>query len=203
MTSFDYDPYSISCTDTLRARYFPDESRWTVQQGSILDTAFFETLGKHDIVYSWGVLYHTGANYQEIENAASKVEAGGLLYIAIFNNQGRKSKFWWHIKRFYSSLPRLLQRPSAVGQGIFFQIINIFKYTLKGKPQVAIKPLLNYRKNRGMSIFHDMIDWIGDFPYEYATLEELNEYLYKFGFAPVNVVPASSLGCPEIVYRKA
>ena len=51
------------------------------------------------------------------------------------------------------------------------------------KPEVAIKPLLNYKKGRGMNWFNDIVDWIGGFPYEYATVSEIRNYFKNHGFS--------------------
>jgi 2-polyprenyl-6-hydroxyphenyl methylase/3-demethylubiquinone-9 3-methyltransferase len=61
VTSFDFDSHSVACTEELRRRYFPGDSSWTIQQGSVLDQQYLAGLGQFDIVYSWGVLHHTGA----------------------------------------------------------------------------------------------------------------------------------------------
>jgi 2-polyprenyl-3-methyl-5-hydroxy-6-metoxy-1,4-benzoquinol methylase len=59
--SFDYDPNSVECAGSLRARYFPGaEKEWTVEQASVLDRSYIEGLGPYDVVYAWGVLHHTG-----------------------------------------------------------------------------------------------------------------------------------------------
>lgn len=65
---------------------------------------------------------------------------------------------------------------------------------------VAIKPLLNYRNNRGMSVAHDMIDWIGGFPFEFASYESLNSYMLARGFELLRGKKATSLGCHEMVF---
>ncbi|HEX3100185.1 MAG TPA: class I SAM-dependent methyltransferase, partial [Pyrinomonadaceae bacterium] len=54
--SFDFDSNSYACTKELRRRYFANDDDWTVEQGSALDREYVESLGKFDIVYSWGVL---------------------------------------------------------------------------------------------------------------------------------------------------
>lgn len=68
--SFDYDPQSVACTEELRHRYFPSDDGWTVEQGSALDTQYLAHLGQWDIVYSWGVLHHTGAMWRALANIA-------------------------------------------------------------------------------------------------------------------------------------
>ena len=75
--SFDYDPQSVACTNELRRRYFPDTSDWSVERGSALDAEYLRQLGTFDIVYSWGVLHHTGEMWRALENAVIPVAPGG------------------------------------------------------------------------------------------------------------------------------
>ena len=96
--SFDYDPRSVACTLELKQRFFPDDQSWTIEQGSVLDTVYLSRLGTWDIVYSWGVLHHTGNLWQAVENAIQLVRPGGLLFLAIYNDEGRKSSRWARLK---------------------------------------------------------------------------------------------------------
>src|SRR2546423_4135246 len=66
--SFDYDPQSVACTRELRRRFFPDDAQWQVEEGSALDEKFVRALGTVDVVYSWGVLHHTGAMWRALEH---------------------------------------------------------------------------------------------------------------------------------------
>jgi 2-polyprenyl-6-hydroxyphenyl methylase/3-demethylubiquinone-9 3-methyltransferase len=200
--SFDYDPQSVACTAELRCRYFPEDIDWQVEQGSALDASYVQTLGQFDFVYSWGVLHHTGAMWLGIENAINRVVGGGLLFIAIYNDQGYKSHIWWFVKCLYNMLPPPLNYTYGYALGILAKLANILKYTFKLEPMTAIRPLLEYKHNRGMSIMHDMIDWMGGFPYEFARFEVLEEYMQVRDFVLVKGVAASSLGCHQMVFQK-
>jgi len=107
--SFDYDPQSVACTAELKRRYFADDADWTIEQGSVLDVDYLSSSGTFDIVYSWGVLHHTGAMWQALENAGARVAEGGSLFIAIYNDQGRASRMWKVVKRAYNGLPSRLK----------------------------------------------------------------------------------------------
>src|SRR5437764_2213826 len=107
--SFDFDPQAVACTSELKKRYFSDDTSWTIEEASILDPEYLSSLGTFDIVYSWGVLHHTGAMWQALENACSKVAPGGYLFIALYNDQGVASRNWKIVKRIYNLLPRALK----------------------------------------------------------------------------------------------
>lgn len=200
--SFDYDPQSVACTTELRRRYFSGDGDWHVEQGSALDAAYMQTLGEFDIVYSWGVLHHTGSMWLGIENAIGRVARGGQLFIAIYNDQGIKSHIWWLVKYLYNKLPRPLNAVYAYSLGLLANLLNIIKYTLKFKPMVAISPLLNYKKRRGMSMMHDLIDWMGGFPFEFARYDLLEEYMSVRGFDLLRGKRATSQACHELVFRE-
>jgi 2-polyprenyl-6-hydroxyphenyl methylase/3-demethylubiquinone-9 3-methyltransferase len=53
-----------------------------------------------------------------------------------------------------------------------------------------------------MNVLRDMIDWIGGFPFEFATYDVLESYMSARGFELVRGNRASSLGCHEMVFRR-
>ncbi len=99
--SFDYDAESVACTAELRRQYYPEDPDWVVEQGSAMDTAYLESLGQYDIVYSWGVLHHTGFMWQAMENANSCVKPGGRLAVALYNRRPSSPR-WWKVKETYN-----------------------------------------------------------------------------------------------------
>ncbi|MBI4698791.1 MAG: class I SAM-dependent methyltransferase [Nitrospirae bacterium] len=173
--SLDYDPQSVACTSELKKRYFPDDDKWIVERGSVLDRRYMEDLGKFDIVYSWGVLHHTGHMWKALENACIPVKIDGLLYIAIYNDQGIKSRIWLKIKQFYCYGSFAKYITVAVFFPFFFLkrlLVDLLSF------RNPIRRYAEYKKNRGMSVIRDWIDWLGGLPYEFAKPEDVI-YFYE------------------------
>src|SRR5687767_10437316 len=63
--SLDVDPDSVAATAGLR-RSAGEPETWEVREGSILDPKVVNELPQGDVVYSWGVLHHTGDMYAAI-----------------------------------------------------------------------------------------------------------------------------------------
>lgn len=196
VTSFDYDINSVLCTETLKSKFYIDDKNWKILQGSILDKKFIESLSLYDVVYSWGVLHHTGKMWVAIDNCIKLVNKEGILFIAIYNNQGLKSHIWWIIKWIYNSLPNILKKPFGYSAGFFVIILMFIKYLLKFKPMVIIN------QRRGMNLLNNIIDWYGGFPYEFADYDYLVDYIENKGFKLQNGKRANSLGCHELIFKK-
>ena len=202
VTSFDFDESSVWCTSELKNRYYPTDESWAVMQGSALDNDFLCQLGRFDVVYSWGVLHHTGKMWAAIDNCLNLVNDDGKFFIAIYNDQGMKSHFWWIVKWLYNKLPRFLRKPFAYTAGFFVQFLLLLKYTVKLRPMVVLGPIYNYKQSRGMSMLSDIVDWYGGFPYEFSTYEYLVDYIQSKGFKLQKGKEASSLGCHELVFKR-
>lgn len=197
--SFDYDVDSVECTRYLRERYAPGTDRWTVLQGSVLDPGFMQSRGTHDIVYSWGVLHHTGDMWRAMELASERVAAGGLLYIAIYNDQGDWSRRWWRIKKAYCE--SRIARGAIIGTAIPYWVLRSMAADLFWLRH-PLRRYRDYRGNRGMSVMHDWLDWLGGFPFEVARPQEILDFLLHRGFHLVRLTTAGgSVGCNEFVAR--
>jgi len=201
VVSFDYDRQSVECTTILRDRFFPGDPNWRVDHGSILNRDYLGTLGRFDIVYSWGVLHHTGAMREAIRNAARLVVPGGLLAVALYRKTAL-CKFWALEKRWYCTAS---QRAQSFTRWIYLRLLR-FAFALRRRDFSAY--VARYRGKRGMDFIHDVHDWLGGYPYESITLADVEAELKKLGFESVhnNVHPPSlglfGSGCDEYVYRR-
>ena len=202
--SFDFDPKSVACAVELRRRYFPGDANWTIEEDSALDADYLRSLGTFDVVYSWGVLHHTGEMWKGLANAASVVKPGGKLFVAIYNDMGSQSNRWRWIKRTYNRLPRFLKLPFAMVAIAPEEMKSALRATISLQPQDYIRSWTNYEKNnRGMNRWRDVIDWVGGYPYEVATPEEIFDFYRQRGFALVQMKCGKvGLGCNEFVFRK-
>jgi 2-polyprenyl-6-hydroxyphenyl methylase/3-demethylubiquinone-9 3-methyltransferase len=144
-----------------------------------------------DIVHSWGVLHHTGNMAAAVRQAAGLVAPGGYLILAIYNRHW-SNPLWWLIKRTYVSSPSWLRR---VHVGILYPVIYAAKWAVtKRRPQ---------RQERGMDFYYDVIDWVGGYPYEYASEDEVVSMVGELGFVRVRARPANvPTGCNEFVFRR-
>lgn len=196
--SFDYDPQSVACAQELRRRYFPEDTNWRIDEGSALDLDYLQRLGRFDIVYSWGVLHHTGAMWPALDNAAGMVAPNGKLFIAIYNDQGKISDRWRAVKRAYNRLPGGLRFLVTVPV-----LIHLY-WRRTAKDFLRLRPFESWRnegRERGMSPWRDLIDWVGGYPFEVAKPEAILDFYLRRGFMLTRLVTCGgSLGCNEFVF---
>lgn len=201
--SFDFDSNSFACTQELRRRYFPKDPNWRVEQGSALDADYLASLGKFDVVYSWGVLHHTGEMWKALENAIIPTKTGGKLFIALYNDTGSQAKRWHWLKKTYCRLPNVLKTPFAVLTILPDEAKSLVKSIVTLKPGNYVRSWTQYKTSRGMNRWYDIIDWVGGFPYEVAAVDDTFEFYKTRGFNLVKVKSRGvGLGCNEFVFVK-
>jgi 2-polyprenyl-3-methyl-5-hydroxy-6-metoxy-1,4-benzoquinol methylase len=199
--SFDYDPESVACGQDLRRRFLQDDPEWRVEQGSILDASYIASLGAFDIVYSWGVLHHTGNMWKALENAVVPVAVGGRLFIAIYNYQVYWTRWHTFVKRTYAKCPRVLRPLLAAAYAAVQSTKGLVKdvVTLRD-PRARYR---NKTRSRGMSMWYDWVDWLGGYPFETAKPDEIFDFYRARGFVLERLVTvAAGHGCNEFVFRR-
>ena len=187
----DVDPVSVSTSRENALHWMSDPSQAEFCQLSALDTAQMDALGSFDVVYSWGVLHHTGNMALAIHNAARRAAPGSLFMIAIYNRHW-SSGAWKVIKWLYN-------HAGAFGQKLLIWLMT---------PVIFLAKWLVTRKNpfemrRGMDFMHNIIDWVGGYPYEYASVDEMKAVLKAEGFEVLRTIPAPvPTGCNQFVCRR-
>lgn len=198
--SFDFDPESVECTAELRRRYFPNDPDWIVEEGSVLDAPYLSGLGQFDIVYAWGVLHHTGSLRDALANVANLVAPGGRLFLSVYNDQGKSSRRWLALKRWYNISPAPLRSVIAGGVAAQQWWRRWLKDILKLRPFESWR---NVEQVRGMSPWRDVVDWVGGYPFEVAKPEQIFDLYRARGFTLRRLyTEGGGSGCNEFVFER-
>ncbi len=162
------------------------------------------SLGTYDVVYSWGVLHHTGHMWQALDNAQRLVKPGGKLFIALYNDTGSQSARWNWIKKTYNRLPSFLRIPFATVVIAPGESKAILRSLLTLKPGEYLRSWTNYQSRRGMNRWYDIIDWVGGYPYEVSTPDEVFDFFRERGFILSKLnCGRVGLGCNQFVFERA
>jgi SAM-dependent methyltransferase len=182
-------------------RFFPElaGAKLPIVIGSILDESTVRcareaspTGDGYDIVHSWGVLHHTGDMSSAIRSAASLVNPHGHLVIAIYNRHWSSGP-WLLIKYLYGKSPQLLRRLLV---WLLTPVIYAAKWIV-----TKDQPL---KQARGMDFFYDVVDWVGGYPYEYASTTEILSLIEPLGFRCLRVLQSRvPTGCNEFVFQRS
>jgi 2-polyprenyl-6-hydroxyphenyl methylase/3-demethylubiquinone-9 3-methyltransferase len=183
--SFDYDQNAVNTAARLK-EYAGNPPHWSVLQGSILDESLLEKIEPADIVYSWGVLHHTGDMWIAIRNAARLMKKTGSMYIALYTDDpyfGQPKTFWVDVKRRYNHANWFGRKRM---EAWYFWTFYLQK-KLNGLPGL-IRQAREYKKSRGMDMYTDAVDWLGGWPFEFASVEEVSRFgTEKLGLKLINL----------------
>ena len=192
--SIDVDVRSIECTKYLKKKYYKNSKKWEIKKVSILNTKKINQLKKFDFVYSWGVLHHTGNLKKSLRNTESLCNKKGLIYLALYNDQGNKSHRWKFVKKFYVKNNIIVKKLVLLLFSPFF----LFKPFLKSIFNNKLK-----LRNRGMSHYFDFIDWIGGYPFEVSKLEKIINFFIKKNYKLLNLKTCGGgHGNNEFLFKK-
>ncbi|GAB4377360.1 MAG: class I SAM-dependent methyltransferase [Salibacteraceae bacterium] len=190
LVSFDYDKHSVEATLKMHETAGKPEN-WKIMQGSVLDRKFMEGLGQFDIVYSWGVLHHTGSMWEAIQNAVERVAPGGVFFISLYK-EGPNYQKHLKLKQRYNASNKLGKKYLES-----IEILNVMLYRIR-KGWNPFK--WNMRKARGMTIYHDIVDWLGGLPYEVAHEDDVVRFMRNKGFELTRIFVKGEGGCTIFVF---
>ena len=194
VVSFDVDPDSVRTTERVRHMNGAPKN-WRVLEGSVLDREFLASLEPADIVYSWGVLHHTGRMWEALRNAAGCLKPGGLFFIALYLTTPR-SAHWLEVKKRYNRAPAWRKR--------WMECHYIVRHTIvpnliRGRNPFRL--IRNYKSNRGMDFLTDVRDWLGGYPYGDASIAEVLRFCRReLGLNLININPSG--GMVEYLFEK-
>ncbi len=201
IVSFDIDPFSARCCKHWHQKA-GCPSDWQVLEGSVLDGSFLRSIKPKtfDVVYAWGSLHHTGRMWDAIENASKFVADNGHFYLSIYNKKrgARGSNYWLKIKRFYN-------RRSALGKKTMERLNMLYYYQSKlVRLKNPWRKIREYQSKRGMDWRTDLVDWLGGYPYEFATVEEIFNFLRRLdpSFQLANLKATDDLGTSSFLFQK-
>jgi 2-polyprenyl-3-methyl-5-hydroxy-6-metoxy-1,4-benzoquinol methylase len=196
--SFDYDVNSVKTAEFIKSRE-GNPSNWTIQQGSVLDKKYMKTLPKFDIVYSWGVLHHTGDMWNAIRNATIPLKDDSLFFIALYSYDVQVNptvEFWLDIKQKYNKSGDFGKKYLEFWYFFKFLLIPDIKYCRN-----TIKRFKEHKATRGMELWTDIKDWLGGWPMEFLKIMEMQEVADReFGMELLSMTSIEANA--EFLFRK-
>jgi SAM-dependent methyltransferase len=188
VVGFDVDPHAVLASRKLH-ELCGSPANWSILEGSVLDRDFLAGIEPADIVYSWGVLHHTGQMWQAIRNAAALLRPRSLFYVALYLTTPR-SPYWMRIKQRYNRAGALGKR----GMEIYYILRHILAPALiRGRN--PFHEIFSYREHRGMDFLTDVRDWLGGYPYEDASIPEV----LRFGRRQLKLTLVNIATSPTLV----
>lgn len=205
VVAVDLDPDSVATTRALLERHAPQGPAFHVAEVSVFDL-HPDAMGTFDIVYSWGVLHHTGDMERAVRCAAAMVGTGGRFVFALYRRIWM-DVFWRWEKRWYAhASPQAQRRARAI-------FVVLYRLGIAATGRSFTRYVNDYRSNRGMDFYHDVHDWMGGWPYESILPAEVDRQMSALGFVAERVQTRQGRwwgrdtglfgsGCDEYVYAR-
>lgn len=199
VVAIDIDEDSRATTQQLLQAHAPAQ-HWSTHRVSVFDLQ----LGLFDVVYSWGVLHHTGDMYRALRCAASLVSPTGQFIFALYRHT-RLCWLWKIEKKWYAQASPAAQRRARTVYLALFRLglpLTTGQYSFNSY-------VATYRQQRGMDFSHDVHDWLGGWPYESISPAQTEQLMSGLGFARVRAFVRARVGlgvfgsgCDEYVYAR-
>jgi 2-polyprenyl-6-hydroxyphenyl methylase/3-demethylubiquinone-9 3-methyltransferase len=205
VTCLDYDPESVATARAVLAKH-ASGYRYDVKTASVFEISPTDW-GQFDVVYSWGVLHHTGDMDRALRSAAALVAPQGKFVFALYR------KTWlcglWKLeKRWYKGAPARMQRLVRSAYAAVFAL----GLALTGRSFRAY--VRDYGGVRGMDYYHDIHDWLGGYPYESISPQRVDQLMDELGLHQERAfirkgrvfgrdVGIFGSGCDEFVYARS
>jgi 2-polyprenyl-6-hydroxyphenyl methylase/3-demethylubiquinone-9 3-methyltransferase len=136
-------------------------------------------------------------------NVVPLVKEGGKLFVSIYNDQGVLSLFWLALKRFYNRSPKPIRGLIILWVGAMLETGSALVRMVRRQNPLPFKYWAEKKKSRGMSVWHDLIDWVGGYPFEVAKPEAIFDFYQAKGFLLKNLKTCGAgLGCNEYVFLR-
>ena len=191
VVSLDVDPQSVACTRRCWEKA-GKPANWRVEQLIVLDSHAMDSLGRFDLIYSWGVLHHTGRMWDAIGTASALAKPGaGRLWISLYAD-GPNYELNLAQKRRFNRWPWLLRQAY-----VFRILLQMWRHERSQGKKLRDW----FWRDRGMNAYHDTIDWLGGLPYEVASVAEVTEFLAARGWAPERIDERAEGDCSIFLFR--
>jgi len=192
LLTIDLDPHSVECARRLW-EVAGKPANWRIQCADILDFDKLQTFGQFDVVYSWGVLHHTGHMWTAVENATRLAKPqDGRLWISLYT-KGPSYDHHLKVKRRFNSWPWPMKQ-AYVWRYLF--------HCWRGARRHGIKLSQWFWQGRGMNAYHDAMDWFGGLPYEVASAEEVVDFLTRRGWKTERVQEEHEEKCSIYLFSR-
>lgn len=178
VVAVDIDADSVATTTAVLGKFAP-EARYRVARYSVFDLSP-DAFGQFDVVYSWGVLHHTGSMVEALEKAAVMVAPGGMFLVALYRRT-YLCPFWTVEKKWYTSASPRMQRLAQKAYVVWYRLLAAARSVVTGNARDRFQARLENYRYRGMDFFHDVHDWLGGYPYESILPDETDAIMSRAG----------------------